>query len=285
VTFAAMAGFLPLRRRSAIPGLKLTLAVTALYLGVIVVIPLGMLLLRASSLGLTGIADIAMQPRIAAALRVSFGVSLLAAFLSAFVGAPIAWALARYRFPARRLFDAAIDLPFALPTAVAGIALSTIYAPNGWFGAPLAALGVKVAFTRLGILVAMIFVGFPFVVRTLQPVIAELETELEEASMTLGASRLMTLRRVIAPPLIPALLTGMALAFARGVGEYGSVIFIAGNLIGVTEIAPLLIIEKLEEFDYAGATAIAAIMLAISFAMLLAINRLQAYARTRLGDV
>jgi sulfate transport system permease protein len=284
VTFAAMAGFLPLRR-SAIPGLKLTLAVTALYLGVIVVIPLGTLLVRASSLGFAGIADIAMQPRIAAALRVSFGVSLLAAFLSAFVGAPIAWALARYRFPARRLFDAAIDLPFALPTPVAGIALSTIYAPNGWFGAPLAALGVNVAFTRLGILVAMIFVGFPFVVRTLQPVIAELETELEDASMTLGASRLMTLRRVVAPPLIPALLTGMALAFARGVGEYGSVIFIAGNLIGVTEIAPLLIIEKLEEFDYAGATAIAAIMLAISFAMLLAINRLQAYARTRLGDV
>ena len=285
MTFAATVGFLPLRRRSAIPGLKLTLAVTALYLGVIVVIPLGTLLVRASSLGFAGIADIAMQPRIAAALRVSFGVSLLAAFLSAFVGAPIAWALARYRFPARRLFDAAIDLPFALPTAVAGIALSTIYAPNGWFGAPLAALGVNVAFTRLGILVAMIFVGFPFVVRTLQPVIAELETELEEASVTLGASRLMTLRRVIAPPLIPALLTGMALAFARGVGEYGSVIFIAGNLIGVTEIAPLLIIEKLEEFDYAGATAIAAIMLAISFAMLLAINRLQAYARTRLGDV
>ena len=285
MTFAATVGFLPLRRRSAIPGLKLTLAVTALYLSVIVVIPLGTLLVRASSLGFAGIADIAMQPRIAAALRVSFGVSLLAAFLSAFVGAPIAWALARYRFPARRLFDAAIDLPFALPTAVAGIALSTIYAPNGWFGAPLAALGVNVAFTRLGILVAMIFVGFPFVVRTLQPVIAELETELEEASMTLGASRLMTLRRVIAPPLIPALLTGMALAFARGVGEYGSVIFIAGNLIGVTEIAPLLIIEKLEEFDYAGATAIAAIMLAISFAMLLAINRLQAYARTRLGDV
>lgn len=285
MTFAATAGFLPLRRRSAIPGLKLTLAVTALYLGVIVVIPLGTLLVRASSLGFAGIADIAMQPRIAAALRVSFGVSLLAAFLSAFVGAPIAWALARYRFPARRLFDAAIDLPFALPTPVAGIALSTIYAPNGWFGAPLAALGVNVAFTRLGILVAMIFVGFPFVVRTLQPVIAELETELEDASMTLGASRLMTLRRVVAPPLIPALLTGMALAFARGVGEYGSVIFIAGNLIGVTEIAPLLIIEKLEEFDYAGATAIAAIMLAISFAMLLAINRLQAYARTRLGDV
>ncbi|HEY5204831.1 MAG TPA: sulfate ABC transporter permease subunit CysT [Roseiarcus sp.] len=285
MTFAATAGFLPFRRRSAIPGLRLTLAVTALYLLLIVVVPLAALLIRASSLGLMGIAGIAMQPRVAAALRVSFGVSLLAAFLSALVGAPIAWALARYRFPARRLFDAAIDLPFALPTAVAAIALSTVYAPNGWFGAPLAALGVKVAFTRLGILVAMIFVGFPFVVRTLQPVIAELETELEEASMTLGASRLATLRRVIAPPLIPAVLTGMALAFARGVGEYGSVIFIAGNLIGVTEIAPLLIVEKLEEFDYAGATAIAAIMLTISFVMLLAINRLQAYARTRLGDV
>jgi sulfate/thiosulfate transport system permease protein len=285
VTFSATTGILPFRRRSAIPGLGLTLGVTALYLVIIVVIPLGALLVRASSLGLMGIAHIAAQPRVAAALGVSFGVSTAAAVLSALVGAPIAWALARYRFPAQRLFDAAIDLPFALPTAVAGIALSTLYAPNGWFGAPLAVLGVKIAFTRLGILVAMVFVGFPFVVRTLQPVIAELEIELEEASVTLGATRLMTLWRVIGPQLIPALLTGMALAFARGVGEYGSVIFIAGNLIGVTEIAPLLIIEKLEEFDYAGATAIAAIMLAISFVMLLAINRLQAHARTRLGHV
>jgi sulfate transport system permease protein len=285
MTFSATAGILPLPRRSAIPGFGLTLGVTALYLAIIVVIPLGALLTKASGLGLMGIAHIAAQPRVAAALGVSFGTALAAAILSALIGAPIAWALARYRFPARRLFDAAIDLPFALPTAVAGIALSTLYAPNGWFGAPLATLGVKIAFTRLGILVAMVFVGFPFVVRTLQPVIAELEVELEEASVTLGATRLATLRRVIAPQLIPALLTGMALAFARGVGEYGSVIFIAGNLIGVTEIAPLLIIEKLEEFDYAGATAIAAIMLALSFVMLLAINRLQAHARTRLGHV
>jgi sulfate transport system permease protein len=285
VTFNATAGILPLPRRSAIPGFGLTLGVTALYLAIIVVIPLGALVARASGLGLMGIAHIATQPRVAAALGVSFGTALAAAILSALIGAPIAWALARYRFPARRLFDAAIDLPFALPTAVAGIALSTLYAPNGWFGAPLATLGVKIAFTRLGILVAMVFVGFPFVVRTLQPVIAELEVELEEASVTLGATRLATLRRVIAPQLIPALLTGTTLAYARGVGEYGSVIFIAGNLIGVTEIAPLLIVEKLEEFDYAGATAIAAIMLAISFVMLLVINRMQAYARTRLGHV
>ena len=267
------------------PGLKFTLGVTALYLAIIVVIPLGVLLARASSLGPAGIAAIALQPRVEAALRVSFGVAFAAAAFSGLIGAPIAWALARYRFPAKRLFDAAIDLPFALPTAVAGISLSTLYAPNGWFGAPLATLSVKIAFTQVGILVAMVFVGFPFVVRTLQPVVAELEIELEEASVTLGATRLATLRRVIAPQLIPALLTGTALAFARGVGEYGSVIFIAGNLIGVTEIAPLLIVEKLEEFDYAGATAIAAIMLAISFLMLLAINRLQAYARTRLGCV
>jgi sulfate transport system permease protein len=285
VTFAATSGILPLPRRSAIPGLGLTLGVTGLYLAIIVVIPLGALFFKASGLGLARIAEIAMQPRVAAALGVSFGVALAAAAVSALIGAPIAWALARYRFPAQRLFDAAIDLPFALPTAVAGVALSTLYAPNGWFGAPLATLGVKIAFTRLGILVAMVFVGFPFVVRTLQPVIAELEIELEEASMTLGASRLATLRRVIAPQLIPALLTGIALAFARGVGEYGSVIFISGNLIGKTEIAPLLIVEKLEEFDYAGATAIAAIMLAISFVMLLMINRLQAHARTRLGYV
>ncbi len=285
MTFEATAGRLFLRRRSAIPGFGLTLGVTALYLAVIVAIPLGALLARASSLGLTGIVHIATQPRVAAALGVSFGAALTSAIVSGLIGAPIAWALARYRFPAQRLFDAAIDLPFALPTAVAGIALSTLYAPNGWFGAPLATLGLKIAFTRLGILVAMVFVSFPFVVRTLQPVIAGLETGLEEASVTLGASRLTTIRRVIAPQLLPPLLTGMALAFARAVGEYGSVIFIAGNLIGFTEIAPLLIVEKLEEFDYAGATAIAAIMLAISFIMLLAINRLQGLARAKLGDV
>jgi sulfate/thiosulfate transport system permease protein len=285
VSLAAGAGAFRLRRRSAIPGLGFTLTVTLLYLAVIVVVPLGALFLKASSLGLSGIVGIAMQPRVAAALRVSFGVSLAAAAISAIIGGPIAWALARYRFPGRRLLDAAIDLPFALPTAVAGISLSALYAHTGWFGAPLAEAGIKVAFTRFGILVAMIFVGFPFVVRTLQPLIEELEVELEEASATLGATRFATLARVVAPPLIPGLLTGMALAFARGVGEYGSVIFIAGNLIGVTEIAPLLIVEKLEEYDYAGATAIAAIMLAISFVMLLVINRLQSIAGARLGHV
>jgi sulfate/thiosulfate transport system permease protein len=283
--FASAAGALPIRRRSAIPGFGLTLGVTGLYLALIVVIPLGALFFKASSLGLMGIVDIATQPRVAAALRVSFGISLAAAAIAALIGGPIAWALARYEFPGLRLLDAAIDLPFALPTAVAGIALSTLYAQNGWFGGPLADVGVKVAFSRLGVLVAMVFVGFPFVVRTLQPLIEELEVELEEASATLGAGRFTTLARVIAPQLFPALLTSMALAFARGVGEYGSVIFIAGNLIGVTEIAPLLIVEKLEEYDYAGATAIAAIMLVIAFVMLLAINRLQTFARARTGHV
>ena len=285
MSLSANAGILTTRRRSAIPGLALTLAVTAVYLALIVVIPLGALFAKASMLGLGGILEVAMQPRVAAALRVSFGMALAAATLSAMVGAPIAWALTRYRFPGRRLFDAAIDLPFALPTAVAGISLSTLYAQNGWFGAPLEALGLKVAFTRAGILVAMVFVGFPFVVRTLQPLIEELEVELEEVSATLGASRFATLLRVVAPQLLPGVLAGIALAFARAVGEYGSVIFIAGNLIGVTEIAPLLIVEKLEEYDYAGATAIAAIMLVISFVMLFAINRFQTLAGARFGHV
>jgi sulfate transport system permease protein len=197
------------------------------------------------------------------------------------VGVPIAWALTRYDFPGCRWLDAIVDLPFALPTAVAGIALSTLYATNGWFGAALAKVGITVAFTRLGIVVAMVFVGFPFVVRTLQPLIETLEVDLEEASASLGAERLQTLWRVVLPPLVPAILTGVALAFARGVGEYGSVIFIAGK----TEIAPLLIVEKLEAFDYRGATAIATIMLAISFLGLLAINGTQAWTRRRLGDV
>ena len=193
--------------------------------------------------------------------------------------------MTRKNFPLRKLFDAAVDLPFAMPTAVSGIALAALYAPNGWLGRPLAQLGVKIAYTRWGILVALIFVGLPFVVRTVQPIIADLEKEMEEASATLGARPLQTFFRVLLPPLVPALLTGLALAFARGVGEYGSVIFIAGNLAYVSEIAPLLVVVKLEEYDYAGATAIAAIMLAISFVMLLAINALQAHMRKRFGDV
>ncbi len=220
-----------------------------------------------------------------AALRTTFGVSLAAALIDVVFGAIVAWTLTRYRFPGRRLVDALVDLPFALPTAVAGISLAALYAPNGWLGAPLAAIGVKVAFTRLGILVALTFVGLPFVVRTLQPLIEELDKELEEASATLGATRWRTLLWVALPPLLPGLLTGLALAFARGVGEYGSVIFIAGNIAYVSEIAPLIVIVKLEEYDYAGATGVAAIMLAVSFLMLLTINLIHAWSRRRLGDV
>ncbi len=215
----------------------------------------------------------------------TFGIASAAALVDVAVGLPIAWALTRYKFPGRRIFDALVDLPFALPTAVAGIALSTLYAPNGWFGAPLAKLGAKVAFTPWGILVALVFVGLPFVVRTLEPIIRELEIEREEASATLGASRWQTIRRVVAPELTPALLTGAALAFARGVGEYGSVIFIAGNVPYLSEITPLLIVVKLEEYDYAGAMAIAAIMLALSFVMLLAINIAQDWTRRSLDHV
>jgi sulfate transport system permease protein len=226
-----------------------------------------------------------MEPRVLAALKTTFGVAFAAALIDVVFGAVVAWTLTRYRFPGRRLADALVDLPFALPTAVAGIALAALYAPNGWLGAPLAAIGVKIAFTRWGILVALTFVGLPFVVRTVQPLIEELDKELEEASATLGASRLRTLLRVALPPLVPALLTGLALAFARGVGEYGSVIFIAGNIAYVSEIAPLLVVVKLEEYDYAGATGVAAIMLAVSFVMLLTINLLHAWSRRRLGDV
>jgi sulfate transport system permease protein len=220
-----------------------------------------------------------------ASLKTTFGVSLAAALIDVVFGAIVAWTLTRYRFPGRRLIDALVDLPFALPTAVAGISLAALYAPNGWLGAPLAAIGVKIAFTRWGILVALTFVGLPFVVRTVQPLIEELEREVEEASATLGATRWRTVWRLLLPPLVPALLTGLALAFARGVGEYGSVIFIAGNLAYVSEIAPLLIVVKLEEYDYAGATGIAAIMLFISFVVLLTINLIQAWSRRWAGHV
>jgi sulfate/thiosulfate transport system permease protein len=273
------------RTPSAIPGFPLTFAFTGAFLFLIVLFPLGTLIGKASGLGFSGFIEILSERRVISALEISFGLSLVSAIVSALVGVPIAWALTRYDFPGRRWLDATIDLPFALPTAVAGIALSTLYATNGWFGAALAKVGITVAFTRLGIVVAMVFVGFPFVVRTLQPLIETLEVDLEEASASLGAERLQTLWRVVLPPLVPAILTGLALAFARSVGEYGSVIFIAGNLAGKTEIAPLLIVEKLEAFDYKGATAIAAIMLAISFLGLLAINRTQAWTRRRLGDV
>ncbi len=270
---------------SVLPGFGLTFGYTLLYLGLLVLFPLAVLVTRSSSLGLGGLIEIALQPRVAAALRTTFFLSFAAAFIDLVFGSIVAWTLTRYDFPGRRVLDAFVDLPFALPTAVAGISLAALYAPNGWFGAPLAALGVKVAFTRLGILVALVFIGLPFVVRTVQPIISELETELEEASATLGATRWQTVLRVLAPPLVPALLTGFALAFARAIGEYGSVIFISGNLAYISEIAPLLIVVKLEQYDYAGATGIATIMLGISFVALLAINLVQTLSRRRFGHV
>jgi sulfate/thiosulfate transport system permease protein len=270
---------------SALPGFGITFGYTVVYLGLIVLIPLAVLALRASNLGLGGIWAVATDDRVFAALRVTFGISFAAALVNVVFGVLVAWVLTRYDFLGRRLLDAAVDLPFALPTAVAGIALSALYAPNGWIGGLMAPLGIKVAFTPLGIAVALVFIGLPFVVRTLQPVLEELDKEIEEASATLGATRRQTLWRVVLPPLLPAVLTGFALSFARAIGEYGSVIFIAGTIPYVSEIAPLLIVQKLEENDYAGATAIAAIMLVISFAVLLVINLLQGLSRRRSGHV
>lgn len=276
---------LAIRRNSVLPGFGLTLGYALVYLGVIVLLPLAALVLRASDLGVLGLWRIATEPRILAALKTSFGLALAAAAINVVFGAIVAWVLSRYEFPGRRLLDAVVDLPFALPTAVAGIALAAIYAPNGLIGSTIAPLGWKIAYTPLGIVVALVFIGLPFIVRTVQPVILELEPDVEEASATLGAARTQTLARVIFPALVPALLTGFALAFARGVGEYGSVIFIAGNLPFVSEIAPLLIVVKLEQFDYAGATAIATVMLIASFLILLAINLIQAWSRRRFGHV
>jgi sulfate/thiosulfate transport system permease protein len=270
---------------SVIPGFGPALGLSLSMLTLVVLIPLAALVLRASSLGPAGILAIASEPRILAALKVSFVTALAAALANAVFGTLTAWVLVRYRFVGRRLMDAFIDLPFALPTAVAGIALTTIYAPNGLIGEWLAPLGIKVAYTPLGIVVALIAVGFPFVVRTVQPVMEEIVRETEEASATLGARRLQTLVFVVLPPLVPAILTGFALALARGVGEYGSVIFIAGNLPFKSEIAPLLIVIKLEEFNYTAATVIATIMLAISFVMLFIINGIQNWSQRRFGNV
>ncbi len=269
------------RRRRILPGFGISLGYTLAWLGLIVLIPLVGVFVKASGLGLDGLWRIWTEPRVLSALWVSFGTALAAAAFNAVTGTWVAWVFVRYRFPGKRVFDAMIDLPFALPTAVAGIALTALYGPTGWLGRWLEAAGLKVAYTPLGITVALVFIGLPFVVRVVQPVLAETERELEEAAATLGANRWQTIRRVVLPGLWPAVLAGFALAFARGVGEYGSVIFIAGNLPGVSEIAPLLITIKLEEFDYAGATAIAAAMLLLSFVLLLAINSLQSrLART-----
>jgi sulfate transport system permease protein len=271
------------RQPSIMPGFGLTLGITLSYLGLIVLIPLGALLLQASGVGWAKFWTELSTPRTLAAFRVSFGTAIAAALINAVFGLLVAWVLVRYRFPGRRLVDSLIDLPFALPTAVAGIALTALYSHNGWIGQFLAPLGIKVAFTPLGILIALVFVGLPFVVRTVQPVLQDFDRELEEAAALLGARRRHILLRVILPPLLPALLTGTTLAFARAIGEYGSVIFIAGNMPGISEILPLLIVIKLEQFDYAGATVLAAMMLAASFVLLLAINLLQAWTRRRHG--
>ncbi|WP_198963963.1 sulfate ABC transporter permease subunit CysT [Bradyrhizobium sp. Y36] len=269
-------------RRRTLPGFGLTMGLTLSWLSVIILIPLAGLFLKSLELSPEQFWNILTSRRTLNALRVSFGLAFAAACVNLVMGSVIVWALVRYRFPGRRLFDAIVDVPFALPTAVAGVALTALFAEKGWLGAPLAALGVKVAFTPVGIFVAMIFIGIPFVVRTVQPVLQDLDPEIEEAAGSLGASRWQTITRVILPSLAPALLTGLALAFARAVGEYGSVIFIAGNLPNVSEIAPLLIVIRLSEFRYADATAIAVVMLVVSFVIIFAVNRLQRWAQSRI---
>ena len=269
------------QRRSVLPGFRLTLGLTLFYLGVIVLLPLSALILSSAGMGWPGFIEAAFTPRALAAYKLSFGAALIAAGVNAVSGVIVAWALVRYEFPGKRLIDAVVDLPFAMPTAVAGIALATIYAQNGWLGEPLSLLGIKVAFTPLGVVMALLFVGLPFVVRTVEPVLQDLDVEVEEAAASLGAGRVQTMAKVIFPPIMPAMVTGFALAFARGLGEYGSVIFIAGNLPMVSEIAPLLIIIKLEQYDYAGATAIASVVLFAGFVLLLLINLLQRWGRRR----
>lgn len=271
------------RQPSVIPGFGLTFGFTLAYFSIIILIPLIALVLRASGIGFEGFWKAATDARVLASLRTSFVTALFAAAINVVFGTWIAWVLVRYRFPGRRIFDAMVDLPFALPTAVAGIALTAIYAPNGFVGQLVAPLGWRIAYTPVGIVIAMIFIGLPFVVRTIQPILEETSREVEEASATLGASRFQTISRVLLPSLTPAILTGFALAFARAVGEYGSVIFIAGNIPFVSEIAPLLIVIRLEEFNYTGAAVIATVMLLISFVMLFVINLIQAWSRRRYG--
>jgi sulfate transport system permease protein len=269
--------------RRVLPGFGLSLGFTLTYLSLIVLVPLSAVFVKTASLSLEQFWSTVTAPRVLASYRLSFGASLLAAAINAVFGLMLAWALVRYTFPGKRLIDALVDLPFALPTAVAGISLTALYARNGWLGQYLEPLGIKVAFTPLGVLVALIFIGLPFVVRTVQPVLEDMDADFEEAAATLGASRWQAFTRVVLPTLTPALLTGFALAFARAVGEYGSVIFIAGNIPMVSEITPLIIITKLEQYDYRGATAIAAVMLLVSFTLLLLINALQAWSNRRAG--
>ena len=271
------------QRSRVLPGFGLSLGFTLAYLSLLVLLPLSALLIKSLDTGWSGLWDILSSERILKSLQLSFSSALIAAVINVVFGLLLAWCLVRYRFPGKRLVDALVDLPFALPTAVAGIALTSLYAPTGWVGQYLEPLGIQVAYTPIGITLALIFIGLPFVVRTVQPVLSDIETELEEAASALGANRLQIISKIILPILFPALLTGFALAFARGVGEYGSVIFIAGNQPFETEIAPLMIISRLEEYDYAGATTIAVVMLVLSFGILLLINLLQAWASRRTG--
>jgi sulfate transport system permease protein len=271
------------KQPSVLPGFSLTLGYTVLYLSLIVLLPLSALLLRTTTMGWESFWATVTDPRVVASYRLTFGASLVGALINALFGFIAAWTLVRYSFPGKKLVDALVDLPFALPTAVSGIALTAIYAPNGWLGQYLEPLGIKAAFSPLGVTIALTFIGLPFVVRTLQPALEELDPAVEEAAASLGAGRLQTFVRVILPALLPALLTGFALSFARALGEYGSVVFISGNMPMKTEITPLLIIAKLEQYDYAGATAIAVVMLLASFAILLGINLLQWWSSTRHG--
>lgn len=271
------------QRSRVLPGFGLSLGFTLAYVSFIVLIPLAAVFIKSFGIGWDGLWEILISERILKSLQLSFSSALIAAFINVVFGLLLAWCLVRYNFPGKRLVDALVDLPFALPTAVAGIALTSLYAPTGWIGQYLEPLGIHVAYTPIGITLALVFIGIPFIVRTVQPVLSDIETELEEAASALGANRWQTITKIILPILLPALFTGFALAFARGVGEYGSVIFIAGNQPFKTEIAPLMIISRLEEYDYAGATTIAAVMLVLSFIILFVINLLQAWANRRTG--
>lgn len=273
------------QRSRVLPGFGLSLGFTLAYVSLIVLIPLSAVFIKSFGIGWDGLWEILTSERILKSLQLSFSAALIAALVNVIFGLLLAWCLVRYSFPGKRIVDALVDLPFALPTAVAGIALTSLYAPTGWIGQYLSPLGIEVAYTPIGITLALIFIGLPFVVRTVQPVLSDIETELEEAASALGANRWQTITKIILPILLPALLTGFALAFARGVGEYGSVIFIAGNQPYKTEIAPLMIISRLEEYDYAGATTIAVVMLILSFAILFLINLVQAWASRRTGRV
>jgi len=270
-------------RRRVLPGFGPTFTFTWTYLGLLVLIPLSALILKTATSSGSAFLGTVLSPRALASYRLSFGASFVAATINAIFGLLVAWVLARYRFPGRAILDALVDLPFALPTAVAGLTLTSLYAETGWLGKPLSVLGIKVAFTELGVILALTFTGLPFVVRTVEPVLADLPADVEEVSAVLGASRWYTIRRVILPAIFPALLTGFTLSFARAVGEYGSIVFISGNMPMRTEITPLLIVTKLEQYDYAGATALALVMLSFSFVLLFVINLLQRWTRTRLG--